>query len=182
MLKEPLKATNALRLYHEPDVLQLVDDIANVLHFKSEPPQNYHQKMVKVVEISRTGSAITPPSTDSITSRGSFVNLPSTVELVRTRHAFNNMALSEAAKKLLVAASDSIDGNVSKTRSMDGEIVNIHAPDQEFMGDIQDKRARALWLDAFNELVRVGCFAPTSHDGIYTVTHTGYQIADILKR
>jgi hypothetical protein len=91
--------------------------------------------------------------------------------------------LSDAAKKLLIEASASGDGNVSKMDSaMYGEIVNVHTQNQDFLGKIEDNRNRAMWVAAFNELVRVGCFESTTHTGIFTVTHNGYQLADVLKR
>jgi hypothetical protein len=93
--------------------------------------------------------------------------------------------LSDAAKKLLIEASKSVDGFVSKeSTSCYGEVVNIHTPNQDFMGKIEDNRARALWLDAFNELVNGGFFAPTSSSrgGIFRVSHVGYQRAESLKQ
>jgi hypothetical protein len=51
VLKEPLKATNALRLTSEADVLQLVQDVAHVLHLHAEPPNSYLKKARRVVEI-----------------------------------------------------------------------------------------------------------------------------------
>jgi hypothetical protein len=91
--------------------------------------------------------------------------------------------LSDAARKLLVEASGSVDGFVSKQQSsMYGEIVNIHAKNQDFLGKIEDNRTRALWVHAFNELVQAGCFEPTGHAGIYSVTHVGFQLADFFKR
>ena len=93
------------------------------------------------------------------------------------------VSLSDAAQKLLVEASGSIDGFVSKLPSaMYGEIVNIHTKNQDFLGKVEDNRTRALWVHAFNELIQAGCFEPTSHSSNYSVTHVGYQLADSLKR
>ena len=91
--------------------------------------------------------------------------------------------LSEAAQKLLMEASASVDGFVSKHESdAYGAVVNTHTKNQEFLGKPNDNRARALWLDAYKELVRAGCFEPTSHQGIFMVTNTGYVRADALKQ
>jgi Mrp family chromosome partitioning ATPase len=57
VLKEPLKATNALQLNDENNVLQLVHDLAGILGRKSEPPHSYINKVRKVVEISIAGVA-----------------------------------------------------------------------------------------------------------------------------
>src|SRR5439155_24054292 len=66
--------------------------------------------------------------------------------------------LSRPAKKLLVQASASPDGFVSKHNTDSyGEVVNIHTQDQSFLGKPEDSRNRALWVHAFNELVNIGC-------------------------
>ena len=64
-------------------------------------------------------------------------------------HKKSEVFLSDAAKKLLVEASGSVDGFVGKhNTSSYGEIVSVHIPNQDFMGKIEDNRTRALWLDA----------------------------------
>jgi hypothetical protein len=55
LLREPLKATNALRLGDESDVLQLVEDIASVLGRTSESPNSFVKKAHKIVELSNAG-------------------------------------------------------------------------------------------------------------------------------
>ncbi|MGA2865593.1 MAG: hypothetical protein ABSF95_14060 [Verrucomicrobiota bacterium] len=92
-------------------------------------------------------------------------------------------ALSEDARTLLKEASHSRDGFVWKSEtSMYGELININIKDQEFLGKPGDNRAQARWLHAFDELVRAGCFEPTSHQGGFRVSHIGYQLADQLKQ
>lgn len=56
VLKEPLKAKNALRLSDLGDVLKLVDDLADDLNLKPEPANSYHSKAQRVVEISVDGA------------------------------------------------------------------------------------------------------------------------------
>jgi len=69
--------------------------------------------------------------------------------------------LSEAAQKLLMEASGSVDGFVGKHESdAYGAVVNTHTKNQEFLGKPNDNRARALWLDAFNELVQTSLNLP----------------------
>jgi hypothetical protein len=180
-LKEPLKATNALRLDHEPDVLQLVDDVAKALRRTPETPQSYHQKMGNVVRISRADA--TPEKSGRYSDLKRQNEIPASPGPLVAQHESNQIALSETAKKLLIEASGSVDGNVSKVHSSSyGDIVNVHTQNQGFLGKVEDNRNRAQWVDAFNELVRVGCFEQTSHDGHYRITHLAYQLADFLKQ
>ena len=55
VLKEPLKATNSLQMSNEADVLQLVQDVADILKLKAEPPNSYLKKAHQVTQISRAG-------------------------------------------------------------------------------------------------------------------------------
>lgn len=90
--------------------------------------------------------------------------------------------LSDTAQKLLIEASGSTDGFVTKHEvSAFGEVISTHTKNQDFFGKPNDLRLRALWLDAFNELVNAGYFEPTSHQGHFRVTHSGYQRAESLK-
>jgi hypothetical protein len=182
-IKDPLKATNALQLSEETDVLQLVDDLAPILDRQPEPANSYLKKAQKVTEISRAGAAVTESKPNSDSKEQSEGQLPTLSAVIGTRRMINEMGLSEAAKKLLTEAADSTDGNVWKSKSdAYGELVNIHTQNQEFLGKPEDKRARALWLHAFDELVRAGCFEPTSTPGCYRVTHIAYELAEFLKR
>lgn len=179
VLKEPLKATIGLQLSEESEVLQLVQDVASELQRTAEPPQSWYQKMCKVVEISRAGSA--PVGPGSPPERGTQTGVAGQPVVQHEPHLLDR--LSEAAKTLLIKASSSSDGFVGKHKSaMHGEIVSVHSKNQEFLGKVEDNRTRAKWVHAFNELIRAGCFEPTSHDGTYTITHVGYELADALKR
>lgn len=166
VLKEPLKATNALQLNKETDVLQLADDLGNALGRKPEPAQSYHQKMSKL-------AALANPTN----------RLPTLPAALPQQSAASEIPFSKAARKLLIEASKSADGNVSKSHSaMYGDVVSVHTQDHEFLGNIEDNRTRALWLHAFDELVEAGCFEGTQHHGIFRITHIGYQLADTLKK
>jgi hypothetical protein len=182
-IKDPLKATNALQLSEDNEVLQLVEDLAPIIQRKPEPANSYLKKAQKVAEISRAGAAVTEPKPSSDPKEESEAQLPTLPAVMGTRHIINEMALSEAAKKLLTEASVSTDGNVSRLQSdAYGELVHIHTKNQDFLGKPDDKRARALWLHPFDELVRAGCFEPTTTHGCYRVTHIGYELAEFLKR
>jgi hypothetical protein len=50
VLKEPLKSKNALKLSHQPDVLQLVGNLGDQLGISPERPESYFGKMLKIVE------------------------------------------------------------------------------------------------------------------------------------
>jgi hypothetical protein len=63
VLKEPLKATNALRLNKQADVLQLVEDLAGVLHKTPESASSYNQKALKVVEVAQSKTVAAPVGT-----------------------------------------------------------------------------------------------------------------------
>ena len=56
VLKEPLKATNALRLGRESDVLQLVHDVGIVLQRQAEPVHGYLNEARKIVVLSKAGA------------------------------------------------------------------------------------------------------------------------------
>ncbi len=55
LLKEPLKAKNALHLSKDTNVLQLVDNLASIIDRRPEPPNSYLKKVRAVVEVSRKG-------------------------------------------------------------------------------------------------------------------------------
>jgi hypothetical protein len=54
VLREPLKATNALQMSRAPDVLQLVEDLGHLLNVRPEPANSYLEKVQHVVRISST--------------------------------------------------------------------------------------------------------------------------------
>jgi hypothetical protein len=58
VLKEPLKAKNALRLSEEANVLQLVEDLAVLLGCTAEPPNSYLKKVRDVAQISSAGEIV----------------------------------------------------------------------------------------------------------------------------
>jgi hypothetical protein len=77
VIKEPLKAINALTLTKEADVFQLVDDVAHQLKTRVEPASVYRKKVTAVVRLARLtsskkGKKSTPvisPLTDGNTDR-----------------------------------------------------------------------------------------------------------------
>jgi hypothetical protein len=58
VLKEPLRAKNALRLSEEAGVLQLVTDLAGVLGCTTEPPNSYLKKVREVAQLSSDGELV----------------------------------------------------------------------------------------------------------------------------
>lgn len=68
VLKEPLKAKNALQLSNEADVLQLVEDLAAFLKLKPEAANSYLKKARRIVDISLAGAN----SAESIAVQSSF--------------------------------------------------------------------------------------------------------------
>lgn len=178
VLKEPLKATNALRLSKEADVLQLVDDLGNVLNRTPEPASSYHQKMLTVVERAQLK---TPPV--SIASENPW--LSGLNSMLKNIDAGPDLAvprsLSAEAKTLLIEAAASPDGFVNKTStSMYGEFVAVSTRNLNYK--IEDPRARALWLAALNELVQAGYLTSGASGKVFSVSHAGYQTADLLKK
>jgi hypothetical protein len=56
VLKEPLKDKNALQLSKEPEVLQLVEDVARALGKRPEPTSSYIEKVRKIAQTSQPGT------------------------------------------------------------------------------------------------------------------------------
>jgi len=88
--------------------------------------------------------------------------------------------LSDEAKTLLIEASKSSCGAVTKHRSLTH--FNIAANDKEFVID-GDARSRAIWEGAINELCERDLLKPRGYeDTRFVVTREGYEVADILKQ
>jgi hypothetical protein len=175
VLREPLKSKNALRLDHAPDVLGLVERVAQLLRRPIEPAPSYHEKVVKIVEISKLPAPAAAPARKEPASDYGVTDLLKQPEIIQ-------FSLSNDAKKLMVESSKSADGFVHKMRTHMGELIVLHITDQSFLGNQNDDaRTRARWGAAFNELVLAGCLAESTHEGVYIVSHLGYQLADLLK-
>jgi hypothetical protein len=85
------------------------------------------------------------------------------------------------AQELLIEASDATDGFVHRVRAHFGEMITVVSPNLGFMGDTNDARIRAKWLHAFKELCSKGYLVSTHEPDTYTVSHSGFEMADRLK-
>lgn len=70
VLKEPLRAKNALHLSRESEVLQLIEDLGHVLERPVEPANSYIGKVRKVVEISNGSVRSNQPPRESRAAYG----------------------------------------------------------------------------------------------------------------
>jgi hypothetical protein len=183
LLKEPLKSTNALKLSSEHDVLQLVTDLARILAINSEPPASFISRVKDVVRISSIMGVPPVEAAEKPTPANKASALFLTPASGGWHHPSTSKQMSPEAAKLLVEASKSIDGNVSMHRTGQGPMIRLHGVDESFMGDFLDHRNRAKWIAAFEFLVSGECFTLlTGSTGIYRITATGYNLADLLKR
>ena len=159
-IKDPLKATNALQLSEDTDVLQLVGDLAHLIHCEPEPPNSYLKKVQKVVEISRA-------SVKSINSATPTLDGDTDVQ--------SGPALSREASELLIAASKDFNGRIRLINQFPN--LEIFANKRNFV-KIGEPRSRACWEAALSELTDAGLV--DRGKPFCRVTAEGFKAADRL--
>jgi len=88
--------------------------------------------------------------------------------------------LSDAAKELLMAASEDRNGTLMKVRTFGGLIVQANR--REF-GEKRNPRSEALMEGAVKELCELGLLEPRGQKGeVFGVTQEGYTVADRLRK
>ena len=89
-------------------------------------------------------------------------------------------SLSDAAKELLMAASEDPNGTLMKVRTFGGLIVQANR--QEF-GEKRNPRSEALMEGAVKDLCELGLLEPRGQKGeVFGVTQEGYAVADRLRK
>jgi hypothetical protein len=87
--------------------------------------------------------------------------------------------LSEAARELLLEASQDPDGVVLRTETVSGSEVETNGRDLVEPGNA---RSAAKWRGAIDELHALGLLEDRSHRGeIFNITDAGYHTADALR-
>ena len=89
-------------------------------------------------------------------------------------------ALSNDAKELLLEASNDPDGDIMNLSYIGGATIQTNG--RNFLTD-NTAREKARWEAALTQLLEKSLVENVSYKGeIYRVTHSGYQIADQLKK
>ena len=87
--------------------------------------------------------------------------------------------LSESAKSLLLEAVQDPHGTIMRVRVMGGTIIQTNG---KLLNEQGDARSEAMWEAAIHELEVEGLLEVRgARAEMYSVTHSGYQVADALR-
>lgn len=173
VLKEPLKAKNALQLSNEADVLQLVEDLAAVLGLKSEAANSYLKKARRVVEISMAGAN----SAESIAVQSSFAGGgdPSLgIELLAKARLKQCVGVLRNAKDLNSALGNLRE--LQKALKPEREQITVVANEQIALHaapNLENQPIAGAWQDVNGQSLYPGM--RSLHSGITTARIMGWQ-------
>jgi hypothetical protein len=121
------------------------------------------------------------------------VNMPLELKVNDLRHDLPNLIselkkleslsklpeLSNDARQLLVAASESSDGSIMFVEMNEGLIVQV---DKQQFAETGNPRSEARWREAVEGLLRLGLIKRPRYDSdVIDVTHAGFEYADKLR-
>src|SRR5262249_2587685 len=97
-------------------------------------------------------------------------------DMWQSRYLQRLPTLSEAARELLIEASNHSDGVILRVRTMGG--LNIQTNGRNFIAEGSAARVEAHWEGAIRELAEFGLIESTdSKKEVYRVTDEGYRVA-----
>ena len=157
LLEGPLAGINAMDARYESQVYQLVEDAGDYLSIELDKTSSYASAVSALVQLSKETEVIVE---QSLAADGA----PS---------------LSDDAKELLIEATKDQSRGIYKIKAMGGITISTNGKNFVERGN---RRSEARWEKAIGDLINQELIDdPKGMDQYFEVTHTGFEIADLLR-